>query len=584
MSDDRERVRSRVDLVDLIGQRVTLKKTGRTWKGLCPFHDDKNPSFTVNPDLGRYKCWSCGAQGDAFNWVMETQKMEFREALQFLADLVNVTLTRSVGERTDPSKRDSQDAAMTSALIFFRQEFGRSTEVQAYCDQRGLAKEIIEEWELGFAPDINGALATQLKKQGHDLAMCRDLFLVEKDTTGGYFDKFRSRLMVPIRDDRGRLVAFGGRIIGSGQPKYINSSETPIFHKSQVLFGMHRARDTMSKSGVGVLVEGYFDVVACHRAGVTNAVAPMGTSLTDDQVRMLGRWCKTVVLLLDGDEAGQKAAERSADLLEAAGIDVRVAVVQPGDDPDTLRERDGDGAVRRVVDEAIPALAFRLRRVETLLKPETDEYWQTVAGLIARAPTALEKNRWVQEYAPKYPGLKDPIEAKRALQSMVQSAIKRRGKANTRRDTSTGPNLGLRAAEVVLWLGVIDSATRGVADPVLRQPELMESSLGERFALAYARSFPTEPPNGPLSDWLHAIEDEDLKSALTLLSERDRAPERAISGAGDELKRKLELRSLREAEQLTNADDEELRLILSKNQMLKGKDEPKPEAEKDEFA
>lgn len=563
---------------------MTLKKTGRTWKGLCPFHDDKNPSFTVNPDLGRYKCWSCGAQGDCFTWVMETQRLEFREALQLLADAVGVTLTKTKGERVEPSHREAQDAAMSAALAFFRGEFERHSLVREYCENRGLDPATINEWQLGYAPDINAALATHLRKQGHDLALCRDLFLVDMDGGGGYFDKFRGRLMVPIRDEKGRLVAFGGRILGNGQPKYINSGETPIFHKSQTLFAFHRARDAMNKTGIGVLVEGYFDVIACHLAGVTNAVAPMGTSLTEDQVRLLARWCKTVVLLLDGDEAGQKAAERSAELLEKENLEAKVALMPPGDDPDTLRRREGDAAVREAVEKSVSALAFRLRRAETHHKTDSDDYWKAVAALIAKAPTQLERSRLVQEYAPRYPGIKDPVEARRALQAMVNQAGRGARRANPRAPKTKGPQLGLRAPEIALWYGILDPVTRPTCDHAMREPDLMESANAERYAMAYRVAFPDTPPSGPVGQWLHELEDEDLKSLLTYLAERDPEPEEAVAGAADELRRRRDLRHTRIAAENLEETDDWLAQFLENQRRVRGHDEPVEENDDDPFA
>lgn len=584
MSDDRERVRARIDLVDLVGQRVNLRKTGRTWKGLCPFHDDKNPSFTVNPDLGRYKCWSCGAQGDCFTWVMETQRVDFREALQLLADAVGVTLTKTKGERAEPSRREAQDAAMAAALAFFRTEFERHSLAREYGESRGLDPSTIQAWQLGYAPDINAALATHLRKQGHDLALCRELFLVDRDGAGGYFDKFRGRLMVPIHDEKGRLVAFGGRLLGSGQAKYINSGETPIFQKSKTLFAFHRARDTMQKTGIAVLVEGYFDVIACHRAGVTNAVAPMGTSLTEDQVRLLSRWCQTVVLLLDGDEAGQKAVERSAELLEKQNLEVKVALIPSGDDPDTLRRREGDAAVREAVAHAVSALAFRLRRVETHHKPESDDYWKAIAHLIAQAPTPLERTRLVQEYAPRYPGIKDPVEARRALQAMVNQAGRRAQRLNPRTPQAKGPQLGLIAPEIALWYGILDPVTRPACDQAMRETDLMESANAERYAMAYRVTFPDGPPSGPVGQWLHQLEDEDLKSLLTFLAERDPEPEEAVAGAADQLRRRRDLRLSRIAAENPKPDDDWLAQFLEHQRRVRGHDEPAEENSDDPFA
>ena len=255
MADERDLVRSRTDIVDLIGQRVRLKKSGRNWTGLCPFHEDRNPSFSVSPEIGRYKCWSCGASGDVFTWVMNTQGVEFRDALEILAKAAGVELTR--GPKQDKSKRQAMADAMAVAQAFFRAQLNESRTALEYCERRSLTEEVRDEWEIGFAPDIGEALAAELKRRGFRLADCVELFLVDGNEQNGYGDRFRGRLIFPIRDDQGNLVAFGGRVIGEGIPKYINSSDTPLFSKGKTLYGMYRAKEAVRKLRQAVLVEGY---------------------------------------------------------------------------------------------------------------------------------------------------------------------------------------------------------------------------------------------------------------------------------------------------------------------------------------
>ncbi|HCM72887.1 MAG TPA: DNA primase, partial [Armatimonadetes bacterium] len=363
MSDDLDRIRQRIDIVDLVGQKVTLSQRGKTWKGLCPFHDDKNPSFQVNRELGRYRCWACGAQGDIFNWVMETQRLTFTEAMHELAAMAGIKLTKGA-ECTTPSQREAEDALMALALKFYREQLDKASRALEYCDERGLDRTLRNYWELGYAPSLGDALAQRIKKEGLSLALAQSLSLVDKDGGGSYFDRFRGRLMVAIRDERSRLVGFGGRILGDGQPKYINSAESPVFQKGRLLYGLHRAKEPMSKGEPAVLVEGYFDVVACHRAGLTTAVAPLGTSLTEDQVRLLSRWTNQVNVLLDGDEAGLKAAERAMEMLIPAGLTTQIVTLPSGDDPDTILRREGADALQARVKEGKSALEFQLWLLE----------------------------------------------------------------------------------------------------------------------------------------------------------------------------------------------------------------------------
>ena len=246
MAGEIEEIRARINIVDLVSQRVQLKKTGKNYQGLCPFHDDKRPSFTVNPVVGRYRCWSCGETGDIFNWVMKTQNVPFAEALQLLAAQAGVELTN----RPNPQERSERALhleIMEEALKFFREQLSKSSTAQDYLTRRGIDESTIAEWELGYAPDVGEALAVHLRKKAYALSVCRSLFLVEEDASGGYYDKFRGRLMFPIRDERGDLVAFGGRVLGDGVPKYINSSDTPVYRKSRVLYGLNRALGHISR-------------------------------------------------------------------------------------------------------------------------------------------------------------------------------------------------------------------------------------------------------------------------------------------------------------------------------------------------
>ncbi len=424
MADETREIRARIDILDLVGQRVSLKRAGKVWKGLCPFHDDRNPSFTVSQETGRYKCWSCGEGGDIFNWVMKTQNVEFREALEILARAAGVTL-ESRGKKQDPSQRELWHTAMNEALAFFREQFEKSEQARSYCEGRSLSKQITDDWEIGYSPDAGDLLAVRLKRKGLPLNECKPLFLVDQDTSGGYFDRFRGRLMFPIRDERGELVAFGGRLLGDGQPKYINSGDTPIYRKSRVLYGLYRARDLLQKQRMAILVEGYLDVIACHRAGLSGALASLGTSLTEEHAKLLKRWCDEVTILYDSDEAGQKATRRAIEVLQADGLRVKVALMPPGDDPDTLLKAGGAGAVNRTIQQSVSPVEYEIHDLKRRLDPSTDLFWAEVNGALAKA-TNLEFEKLAPGLAGLYPGIRDPIVAMRALRRDV-AKLKRSG-------------------------------------------------------------------------------------------------------------------------------------------------------------
>ena len=522
MADERDEIRLRADIVELVGHRVSLKKAGKNWSGLCPFHDDKKPSFTVSPQSGRYKCWSCGATGDVFDWVMNTQNVEFREALEILAKETGVELSRGPGEKRDANERERQEAAMAFAQKFFRAEYKNSPQAREYTQNRGLPQEVLDEWEIGYAPSVGEALANQLSRNGHSLAECQQLFLVDQDPSGGFYDRFRGRLMFPIRDERGRLVAFGGRIIGEGNPKYINSSDTPLYRKSKVLYGMNRAKEEIAKSRQAVLCEGYVDVIACHRAGVKNALASLGTTLAEDHVKLLKRWCDEVVILYDADAAGQKATDRACELLEEGGLRVRVALVAEGKDPDDLLETGGPEAVQRMVEHTVSPLEFRLGLLQSRLGPESDEYWTEVVKVLATAANALELSKHILPIAQSYPGSRDPVAARRALEKMVEderrSMKSGQQKVNSPVEESGGRQTAKRipkmtGPEIAVIRALVEPGLRSRAWEICLQPDMFATTVGAKIAQYLTASFSSVPEGAPIV-WIGKIENEATKVAM----------------------------------------------------------------------
>lgn len=548
MAEVTDEIRSRIDIVDLVGQRVALKRAGKDWKGLCPFHDDKNPSFQVSPHLGRYRCWSCGESGDVFTWVMKTQNVEFPEALRTLAAQAGVALPKNA-RSVEPSKRAEHEAAMAEALAFFRNQLGRSSEAKAYCERRGIDDEMMQLWELGYAPDEGSALATHLRKKNHSLSECRALFLVDQDSSGGYFDRFRGRLMFPIRDERGDLVAFGGRLLGDGHPKYVNSGDTPLFRKSRVLYGMYRAKDRIAKDRRAVLTEGYLDVMACHKAGVTLAIASLGTALTDDHARMLKRWCDGVIVLYDSDSAGQKAADRAIEVLEPEGLKVRIALLPEGDDPDTLLRRDGAGSLQRAVTTLLTPTQYRIELLKRRIGVEQEDFWTEAVQVLALTPTDREMEMELMKLAPLHSQLRDPQAAQKSLRTDVL-ALRTGKKAAVSWTPRTKAAvfksaLLLSAAERVLFQGFLSEEQRGHAFRLLSSADLFETKQALELADAISKSF-EECPMGMPSEWLHVLSDEQAQILIDLeLESRSEPMTRAfLDDAADMLRRKSERRQL----------------------------------------
>lgn len=375
-NNDVQRVLDATDIVRLIGEHVNLKPSGKEFKGLCPFHDDKNPSMFVVPHKGIFHCFACGTGGDALRFVQLHQHIGFVEALRFLADRAGVELTprRSGGQDGAPPEDEAEGFSATQiieahaqALAFYRallrHERHGAVGRRLYAE-RGITEAMLDRFELGTAPtdpNVWDGLARTLAGKGHtlDVYQATGLLLPRRDGQG-VVDRFRNRLIFPIFDEHGRPVAFGARKIDpDDEPKYLNSPEHPRFKKSRTLYGLHLARPAIQKSKTAVIVEGYTDVIACHQSGIENVVATLGTALTDDHARILGRICDRVVLVFDGDVAGQKAADRAVEVFFETPIDVRMAVLPGGVDPaELLAQTDGRETWERVIHASIDALDF----------------------------------------------------------------------------------------------------------------------------------------------------------------------------------------------------------------------------------
>ena len=601
MADERDEIRSRIDLVELVGGRVALRRAGKTWKGLCPFHDDKTPSFTVDPTTGRYRCWSCGEHGDCFTWVMKTQNLDFPEALKELAQKAGIEL-KSRGPSAPPGLRDAHRAIMAEALAFFRESLAKTPAAQAYVEGRGLDAAAVETWEVGYAPDSFEALTNRLRQKGHNMAEAKALFLVDERERGGLYDKFRARLMFPIRDERGELVAFGGRLLGDGQPKYINSSDTPLYRKSRVLYGFDKARETVAKARRAVLVEGYLDVIACHRAGETTAVASLGTALSEEHAKLLRRWCDEVTILYDADAAGQKAAERAVGLLRAEGARVRVALMPDGEDPDTLLRKAGAAAVRRAVEGGRSPLDFAVGQLEAKHSVEEEEFWTLLVGLLAAAPPGLDVERHLDRFSGLYPGLRDPVAARRRLEAMVAERRPSPPKASrperpARRDAPDAPRdeppgeaapmlrERLNRIEATFFQAFYVPEFRRTAWMFAGREELFMTGSGLAVARAIRAAFPSGPPEGEPRVWLARLPDAEAQAMADLNDRLLPTPmsEDEFAGAIERLRRQSALRDFQRRRRTAMTDDERQRLHLE-NKEINGERRPEISDDEDPFA
>ncbi len=360
-----EQVREAHDIVDVVGRAVPLKPAGRNFKALCPFHDEKTPSFTVNPERQTFKCFGCGKGGNVFHFLMETQGLSFPEAVRQLAQERGIALPETRGAPAAP--RREQIDPLRRALAFAHRTYveclegPEGAEARAYLERRGYDAAARRAFGLGYAPAAWDRLLTRATRQGLAPRALLEAGLLVAREGGGHYDRFRHRVIFPIADGQGRLVTFAGRTLDPDeQAKYLNGPETPLFKKAHTLYMLHRARDAIRKAGEALLLEGYTDVLMCHRFGFDRAVAGMGTAFTERQARLLKRFGSRVVLLYDGDEAGRLAAERSLDLLLAEGLEVRVALLPEGRDADEILLEEGPAALEAILSRAVGFFEYRL--------------------------------------------------------------------------------------------------------------------------------------------------------------------------------------------------------------------------------
>lgn len=402
--DTLQTVRDRVDLVELIGRYVALKKAGRSFKGLCPFHHEKTPSFTVNPDRGAYHCFGCGEGGNAFGFLMRLENLTFPEAVRSLAAQHGIAIPESGrSEEAGLVERVLEANAVAQRLYTRALEGEEGRAARDYLAGRGLGAEDFARFGIGLAPAGWDELGRELRRANVPATVGERAGLLRERQSGGHYDLLRGRVTFPIQDARGRVVAFGGRALEAGQePKYLNSPESPVFRKREAFYGLPHALAGIARSERIVVVEGYFDRIALHRAGIEEALATCGTALSEDHARGLRRRARQVVLLFDGDAAGRRAALRALEGLLPSGLRVRAGALPPGDDPDTLLAREGAEALRAVVEEAPAGLDLAIADAVAggCATPEQRaDAVRRIVPLLARIDEPAERGAWEQRLA-----------------------------------------------------------------------------------------------------------------------------------------------------------------------------------------
>ncbi len=408
-SADLDEIRARSDIVEVVSQYVALKRTGKNFKGLCPFHAEKTPSFTVNPSLQRWRCFGCGQYGDVFDFIMRIENVTFLEAARMLAERLGLEF-RTAGTASTQEQKDRREQILQVnqlAAQFFRDMLKRYPLPQRILQQRGVLPQTQERFGIGYAPPEWSTLTNLLRAKKVPLTVAAEAGLVVMGDNGEYYDRFRDRLMFPIWDRQGRVVAFGGRALGDAQPKYLNSPETPVFRKSRTIYALHLAKERMMTERTALLLEGYMDVVAAHQAGFTHAIATMGTALTEEQIAILSRLVSRVIVVYDSDSAGVEAAKRAAEILRQHEIETLIARLPDGEDPDSLLRRLGASALEECLNKAEPLTAFLIndlyRRYDANTVEGRIKILKSSIPILAGIPSGIERDRYISLLAPLHP-------------------------------------------------------------------------------------------------------------------------------------------------------------------------------------
>jgi len=521
-----ERVKQQADIVRVVGEYVRLKKTGKDFSGLCPFHQEKTPSFTVSPIKQIFYCFGCGKGGDIFNFVMEMERCEFPDALRIVAEKCGISIPKpkpsSPAERTQSSVRATLVEMHREAQTFFVNQLQGTAEgkvARAYLDDRGLDKATIDRFGIGYAPSGGDLLLRHLKGKYAEKLLAESGLVSREQSGSRLFDRFRRRITFPIANESGKIVAFGCRALGDDQPKYLNSPETPIYSKSNVLYHLDRAKEALRRSDFAVLVEGYMDAIAVARAGISNVVASCGTSLAEPQIKLLGRFTKRVIVNYDPDTAGQAATERSISILLEQDFEVRVLALPGKADPDKfIRERGAD-AYMKLVKESPPYVDYLIARARQMDMSTAEGKLRAVNFLlpyVQKIPNRILRSEWATRIAQQL-RLDEPV-----LRAALSKAA-----AERRSEVKTKPELVGRAAKpverlLIRMLSEAEGFRRELAQ-LLQDSQLYHGLETEKiFAALIVASLSGQPIQA--TEIAAALEERDRRLLYEILFEETSEP------------------------------------------------------------
>ena len=520
-----DRVKQQADIVRVVGEYVRLKKSGQNFTGLCPFHSEKTPSFAVHPVKQIYHCFGCGVGGDVFKFVMEMDKITFPEAVRAVAEKCGIPVPRA-RERTPEERLENQQRGALvemhrEAAAFFAQQLGGTPEgkaARAYLLDRGLDAESIARFGLGYAPSGGDALLRVLKPK-YPEKILEGAGLFSRNENGRLFDRFRRRIIFPIANESGKIVAFGGRALGDELPKYLNSPETPIYSKSGVLYHLDRAKEALRQRDFAVLVEGYMDAIAVARAGVGNVVASCGTSLTETQVKLLARFTRRVVVNYDPDTAGQAATERSLTILLERGAHVRVLALPGGKDPDSFIKAEGAAAYSKLLSEAPEYVDYLISRARQMDLATAEGKLRAVNFLmpyLQRIPDRLLRSEWASRIAQQL-RIEEPV----LRESLRKAAAERRGEVKAKPELVARAGTQAERRLVQMLIEAEDFRARLARD--LRAEELHRGLETERILALLAET--CESGVRPDAAALAAtLEDRDRRLLFEIAFEAAAAP------------------------------------------------------------
>ncbi|MBF0542525.1 MAG: DNA primase [Nitrospirae bacterium] len=550
-----EQIKTRIDIVDFISDYLELKKAGRNFKGLCPFHAEKSPSFTVSPERQMFHCFGCGAGGDIVGFMMKEQNINFPQAVTQLAERAGVVIENNfVPSNKSIEKRKGIFDALEKAREYFIKSLNQTDSAKVYLKNRGLTEEIIKEFSIGFAPRTNDLYKLLKNKGFSDTLLASSGVIASGDH--GLFDMFRGRIIFPIVDIEGRVIAFGGRVTDDGMPKYLNSPDTDIFHKGHVLYGLYFAKENIRKRKYAIVVEGYMDAVVCHMLGINNVVAPLGTALTESHVKLISRYARNILVVFDGDSAGINAAKRSLDIIYREGLSAKVLLLPDKNDPDSFLRSQGVEQFRKLMKGARSFIDFRIDVDGKNISAMRDIY-----ATISNMKDAVSKGTLITELAEKA-GISETI-----LRDGIKQVSHQAGKGLK----AAGYGLNIKSAEEIL-LSIFFNYT-DVFYRHLDQINLdnFESALIKKIFIELLKT-KDKPSIDRLTEICDSKEINYVSGIVLGISIDDQELEQNIVESISKIKKNALTKEIDKIDRLIQGalnDDEEMKYIIEKQRLLK---------------